>query len=159
MLKIYTKADTLSGGVTSDNIVYLEAKDDLGLPVRIYYFGIFRKKSAAFQFLAELSHATDLPDWRKEGYGEIMKSWTSDISDVYSRNEDRVVYFTQYTQKEDGQYILCATKVGARGFWRLNELLGSNKAEADLICEERNAESGISKEEALVTLVSTMAKQ
>lgn len=68
----------------------------------------------------------------------------------------RVVHFVQHTVKEDGEFLTCLAEEGTLGYHKTDWPLGTDFKEAVKICNERNEEMGISKEDALMIQISTM---
>jgi len=95
--KFYVDED-FTGGVLPNNIVYLQAKDELGLGILVYYHAPFEKKEDAFELLADLSRgAIPLPDYRKHGNDEQVQYWTNDIEAIYEN------YFPEFTQNTNNE--------------------------------------------------------
>jgi len=83
------KVENITGGVLPNNIVYLNALDSLGYPQRIFYNAVFNKSSDAFHFLADIADSREVPDYRKEGYEDLIELWcdnASQIIDEYNLN-------------------------------------------------------------------------
>lgn len=79
------KTDNVTGGVLPNNVVYLNMTDDFGYPQKIFYNAVFYRSIDAFLFLADLADSGRVPDYRKEGYEEIIELWSDDVSSVIDR--------------------------------------------------------------------------
>lgn len=71
--------------------------------------------------------------------------------------EPRKVYFLQETVRDtDGGYIPCIAVEGEKGYYRTDWNWGTDKDLAQKICDEKNANLGITPREAILVVLGTM---
>lgn len=73
-------------------------------------------------------------------------------------SDTKTVLFMQHTQKENGEYIVCIAEEGTQGFYKTDWLWGTDFNEAQKLCDERNKENGITKEEAQEIIAKSFRK-
>jgi len=72
--------------------------------------------------------------------------------------EPRLVFFIMETETtDDGQYIPCIATEGEKGYARTNWAWGTDKEQAQELCDERNMETyGLTPQDAVRIQLATM---
>jgi len=68
----------------------------------------------------------------------------------------RRAYFIQETVKTDDEYVVCIAQENTKGFYRTDWTWGNDKALAQELCDDKNAQLGLSEMDVQKIIISTM---